>query len=97
MAIIGSRRAGGWDSDEFEKPFGFFMSESNMQKAHQENWQGYVYVLDKTKFTKDPGWVWRSHERVKPIAKFLVTALDLPDTITVLSDADETAYVERYS
>jgi len=97
MAVLGSRRAAGWDSSRFEPPFGFYISESNFAKAQSEDWSGYVYVLPRKPFTKGHGWVWRATTPVKPIAAIKVTGADLPAAITVLSDADEAAYVAANS
>jgi hypothetical protein len=97
MAILGSRKAAGWDSDKFTQPFGFFIAKSSWNKALQENWEGYVYALPKEKFIKGNGWVWRSTERVKPIDKFLVNTGDLPTNITIMNDEDEAAYVKNNS
>jgi hypothetical protein len=97
MAILGSRKAAGWDSDKFIPPFGFFIAQSAWNKAHQEQWQGYVYALPMEKFIKGNGWVWRSTEKVQPVHKFVVSIEDLPLSITVVTDEDEAAYVSEHS
>ena len=97
MAILGSRKVAGWDSDRFIPPFGFFIAQSSWDKAKQENWEGYVYALPKQNFVKGNGWVWRATEKVKPVGKFLVGIDDLPTEITIMADEDEAAYIKRNS
>ena len=97
MAILGSRRLAGWDSSKFIRPYGFFISETNWKKAKEQQLNGYVYVLDRQPFQKGLGWVWRSEQSVKPLAKVAVSFTDLPENITILEDQEESDYVKFYS
>ncbi len=82
MAVLGSKKVGGWGKKHGE--FGFYINESSMQKAVQEDWSGYVYVLDRSNFVRHQAWEWRTSIAVKPIVVVAVGMVDLPSDIELV-------------
>ena len=93
MAVLGSKKLGGWGMKG--KPgFGFYILDSDLEKARAENWIGYVYVLPKDGFTHKSEWEWISRDEVKPIDVVRVGIEDLPPNITVLSPDELNRYYD---
>lgn len=84
MAIIGSRKAGGWDTDG--TTHSYFVQEDVWEQACQEEWSGYVYALGRSSFKKIKGLDWCSEIAVQPQEVVKVTSEDLPDNIKILTE-----------
>jgi hypothetical protein len=82
MAVLGSKKVGGWGDKSLPRA-GFYIDKGSWEKAHRENWVGYIYVLSKGDFTKQEGNEWVSYEEVKPIEIIKVGINDLPKDITI--------------
>jgi hypothetical protein len=95
MAVLGNRGAGGWSSQN--KEFGFYASEQYIERAKQENWKGYVYVLPRDTFNQRTDWEWRSEQSVRPIAVYEVGLEDLSSDIKVMPHDEYVALVHNES
>jgi hypothetical protein len=93
MAVLGSRKLGGWGKKELPG-FGFYISVDDITRAKREGWTGYVYVLDRKAFEKRSGWEWRSSNVVRPLRAVEVGIKDLPPQIEVMSHNDYMAIVQ---
>jgi len=82
MAVLGSKKVGGW-GDKSLPGAGFYIDKESWEKAHTENWFGYVYVLLKDDFTIQEGNEWVAYKKVKPIEIVKVGISDLPKDITI--------------
>lgn len=99
MAIISRINGGAMGIRPTEKnPFGMVISESTWTKAKNENWQGYVYVLEKVHFTqKDTeSWEWRSTQQVHPVDMISISHNDIDSKITTLPDQKVQSYIDNY-
>jgi hypothetical protein len=84
MAVLGSRYVGGWGKGKIEQgQFGFFAERSDYEKAKQERWSGYIYVLNKSDFAHLSSWEWRAYKSVRPVKVIAVDFSDLPEDITL--------------
>jgi hypothetical protein len=88
MAVIGSKKAGGWGMEGMKpsEPHFMYLDKSAWDKAQAENWHGFVYVCNKALFRQHNEWEWRSTNSVKPIEIIPVSLKDLPDDINILED-----------
>ena len=82
MAVLGSKWVGGW-GDLTLPGAGFYIDKKSWEKAHKENWLGYIYVLPKVDFISKEGNEWVAYKKVKPIEIIKVGISDLPKDITV--------------
>lgn len=93
MAVLGSRKVGGWGNRTLPG-YGFYIDKASWDKAHFENWRGYVYALPKSTFTHIGAYEWRSSKAVKPEFIFEVGVEDLPKNITIRPDQVEQSSAE---
>lgn len=99
MAIITRVNGGAMGiSPTEDNPYGMVISESTWIKAKNEDWQGYVYVLERTHFTqKDTGsWEWRSQQPVQSIDIISVDIKDIQSKVTVLPGQEMQPYISSY-
>lgn len=82
MAVLGSRKAGGW-GDRSLPGYGFYIDKATWDKAQAEDWHGYVYALPKETFRHTSTYEWCSAEAVKPAFVIKVGVEDLPKDISV--------------
>lgn len=80
MAVIGNRKWGGWNSQEFDGK-GFFIYEEfvkclDLTKYHEPT--GSVYFLDNEGFELNLGHEWCSRSSVKILGSLAVGIKDLP-------------------
>mgnify|MGYP006921738614 CR=1 FL=1 len=88
MAVIGSKKAGGWGMEGMrpDEPYFMYLDRSAWEKAQADKWHGFVYVCDKSAFKKHNEWEWRSLQPVIPIKVISVSLDDLPNDINILDD-----------
>lgn len=94
MAVLGSRRLGGWGLKGAEG-FGFYIAQSDWDKAQRENWQGFVYVLNREGFVREDRWEWCSELSQSALMTIKVSMTDLPSAIQILSDDDYMAIIRQ--
>lgn len=94
MAVLGSRKAGGWDRDG--NKFKFYIEREPWEQAKKENWAGHVYVLNRESFKRYRSWDWRSETAVTPVEVVEVSFTDLPYGIKVLTAEEEAQLRKQY-
>jgi hypothetical protein len=80
MAVIGSRRWGGWSANDFGNK-GFYVYDDFADILVSNEYQepdGLVYFLDNSTFEHRSSYEWRSKEPVKALGSIAVGARDLP-------------------
>ena len=91
MAIIGSKKCGGMGKSDLPG-FGFFIAESDWQRASEEKWTGCIYVVERRLFIRKDHWEWTSQQSVEVIESDDVSLQNLPVDITIMSDREYHKY-----
>ena len=86
MAILGSRKLGAINY-KASKIY-FYILGSKLEQAMKEDWQGYVYLINKdlANYIKHSHYEWRTIESVEPIDCIKVPSNDLPRNIVLLDN-----------
>lgn len=87
MAIIGSRRWGGWDHRKYPGQ-GFYVYEEfcdYLTEYSDHNVSGTVYVLDRNTFKLSPYGEWTSESPVTTLGAIAVGVTDLPP-LTIIDE-----------
>lgn len=81
-----------------DNKFGMVISSSIWEKALKEQWNGFVYVLDRTHFQPrdNTSWEWRSTKSIQSIDVIPMSAEDLKSNITILPDDEVQSYIDAY-
>lgn len=89
MAILGSRKLGAINY-KGSKIF-FYVLGSEFEQAMREDWQGYVYLINKdsANFIEHSHYEWRTFESVEPSDCIRVSSNDLPRNIVLLDNHDQ--------
>jgi hypothetical protein len=94
MAVLGSRKLGGWGKKELPG-FGFYIQSDDLMRAKQESWRGYVYIVNRSGFTKHQGYEWRSERNAQPSKFVEVGVEDLPSDIYVMTSEEYLAILRN--
>lgn len=99
MSIISRVSGGAMGIRPTEKnQFGMVVPETTWTKAKNENWQGYVYVLEQKYFSlkESKSWEWRSTQLIRPIDVITVGFEDIYSEVTILPDQEVQPYINTY-
>lgn len=97
MAVLGSRKTGGWSVKDEGRNYDFFIHRSDMERAKAENWKGFVYVFSRVEFKHNDGPEWYSTESVKPLLCMPVSLNDLPRGIRLMSEYEFKEHFKQVS
>jgi hypothetical protein len=87
MAVLGSKHVGGWGKKDLaEGEFGFYIKKKDYDKAKEEGWHGYVYILKREGFNPYMAWEWRAHGPIRPLKCIPVSLSDLPKNVELEED-----------
>jgi len=94
MAIIGSRKGGGWTTllggDQL-----YYTTETVWDRAVAENWTGFIYTFPREGFRHYKGFEWRCEDPVKVEGVYKVDITDLGDTVRVIQESDWDEFREK--